>query len=91
MAMRLDGTLGMKADLAVKIFGEDFHQLDSLAQQVLRQVNAVRGAADAQMEINSGVAEVSVKIRRDALSRYGLNVADVQQAVEAAGFRSYGL
>jgi cobalt-zinc-cadmium resistance protein CzcA len=84
MAMRLDETVsGVKADLAVKVFGDDFQQLDSLAQQVLRQVNAVRGAADAQMEINSGVAELIVKIRRDALARYGLNVLDVQQAVEA--------
>jgi len=72
MAMRLDETVsGVKADLAVKIFGDDFQQLDSLGQQVLHQVNAVRGAADAQMEINSGVAEVTVKIRRDALARYG--------------------
>jgi cobalt-zinc-cadmium resistance protein CzcA len=84
MAMRLDETVsGVKADLAVKVFGDDSQQLDSLAQQVLRQVNAVRGAADAQMEINSGVAELTVKIRRDALARYGLNVLDVQQAVEA--------
>ena len=84
MAMRLDETVsGVKADLAIKVFGDDFQQLDSLAQQVLRQVNAVRGAADAQMEINSGVAELTVKIRRDALARYGLNVLDVQQAVEA--------
>jgi cobalt-zinc-cadmium resistance protein CzcA len=84
MAMRLDETVsGVKADLAVKIFGDDFQQLDSLAQQVLRQVNAVRGAADAQMEINSGVAELTVKTRRDALAHYGLNVADVQQTVEA--------
>ncbi len=85
MAMRLDETVsGVKADLAIKIFGDDFQQLDTLAQQVLRQVNTVQGAADAQMEINSGVAELSVRIRRDALARYGLNVADVQQAVEAA-------
>ncbi|MBS1823639.1 MAG: efflux RND transporter permease subunit [Acidobacteria bacterium] len=84
MAMRLDETVsGVKADLAVKIFGDDFQQLDLLAQQVLRQVNGVHGAADAQMEINSGVAEVSIKIRRDALARYGLNVSDVQRVVEA--------
>lgn len=84
MAMRLDETVsGVKADLAIKIFGEDFQQLDSLAQQVLRQVNGVRGTADAQMEINSGVAELRVSIRRDALARYAMNVSDVQQVVEA--------
>jgi cobalt-zinc-cadmium resistance protein CzcA len=84
MAMRLDETVsGVKADLAIKIFGEDFSRLDAIAQQVLHQVDTVRGAADAQIEVNSGVAELTVNIRRDALARYGLNVADVQQAVEA--------
>lgn len=84
MAMRLDETVsGVKADLAIKIFGDDFQKLDTLAQQVLRQVSTVRGAADAQMEINSGVAELTVKIRRDAMARYGLNVTDVQQAIQA--------
>lgn len=84
MAMRLDETVsGVKADLAIKIFGEDFQQLNSIAEQVLRQVKTVQGAADAQMEITSGVAELSVFVRRDALARYGLNVSDVQQAVQA--------
>jgi cobalt-zinc-cadmium resistance protein CzcA len=43
----------------------------------------VQGAADAQMEITSGVAELTVRVRRDALARYGLNVSDVEQAVAA--------
>jgi cobalt-zinc-cadmium resistance protein CzcA len=73
----------VKADLAVKIFGDDFRTLDGLGQQVLRAVARVQGAADAQMEITSGVAELSVKVRRDALARYGLNVSDVEEAVAA--------
>jgi cobalt-zinc-cadmium resistance protein CzcA len=85
MAMRLDETVsGVKADLAIKIFGDDFKQLDALAQQVLRQVNTVRGAADAQMEMNSGVPELTVKTHEDKLARYGLNVTAVQQAIEAS-------
>ena len=82
MAMRMDETVsGVKADLAVKIFGDDFATLDRLGQQVLRAVSRVRGAADAQMEVTSGVAELSVRIRRDLLARYGLNVSDVEEAV----------
>jgi cobalt-zinc-cadmium resistance protein CzcA len=82
--MRMDETVsGVKADLAVKIFGDDFRTLDALGQQVLRSVARVQGAADAQMEITSGVAELSVKVRRDALARYGLNVSDVEEAVAA--------
>ena len=86
MAMRIDETIsGVKADLAIKVFGDDFRVLDSIGQQALRAVSSVRGAADAQMEITSGVAELSVAIDRSALARYGLNVTDVEQAVASGG------
>jgi cobalt-zinc-cadmium resistance protein CzcA len=86
MAMRIDETIsGVKADLAIKVFGDDFGALDTIGQQVLRAVSTVRGAADAQMEITSGVAELSVKVDRSALARYGLNVTDVEQAVASGG------
>ena len=84
MAMRVDETVsGVKADLAIKIFGDDFTTLNNLAEQVVRVVGSVRGAADPQIELTSGVAELEVRVRRDQLARYGLNVKDVQQAVEA--------
>jgi cobalt-zinc-cadmium resistance protein CzcA len=84
MAMRIDETIsGVKADLAIKVFGDDFRTLDALGQQVLRSVSAVRGAADAQMEVTSGVAELSIRVDRPALARYGLNVSDVEEAVAA--------
>ena len=86
MAMRIDETIsGVKADLAVKIFGDNFRTLDSLGQQVLRDVSTVRGAADAQMEVTSGVAELSVVVDRGALARYGLNVTDVEEAISSGG------
>jgi cobalt-zinc-cadmium resistance protein CzcA len=86
MAMRIDESIsGVKADLAIKIFGDDFRQLDALGEQVLRAVSSVRGAADAQMEITSGVAELSVRVDRSALARYGLNISDVEEAVSAGG------
>ena len=86
MAMRIDETVsGVKADLAVKIFGEDFQTLGAIGQQVLRAVAKVRGAAEAQMEVTSGVADLSVQIDRAALARYGLNVTDVEEAMAAAG------
>ena len=86
MAMRIDETIsGVKADLAIKIFGDDFRTLETLGQQALRVVSRVRGAAEAQMEITSGVADLSVRVDRAALSRYGLNVTDVEQAMASAG------
>jgi cobalt-zinc-cadmium resistance protein CzcA len=85
MAMRLDETIsGIKADVAIKIFGEDPAVLDQLAERALRVVNAVPGSADAQMEIVSGVAELRVDIDRDRLARYGLNVSDVRDMMDVA-------
>jgi len=82
MAMRIDETVsGVKADLAIKVFGDDFRTLDALGQQVLRSISTIRGAADPQMEVTSGVAELSVRADRAALARYGLNVSDVKEAV----------
>jgi heavy metal efflux system protein len=86
MAMRIDETVsGVKADLAIKIFGDDFNTLDRLGQQVLRAVARVRGAANPQMEVTSGVADLSIRVDRAALARYGLNVTDIQEAVAAGG------
>ncbi len=85
MAMRLDETIsGIKADVAVKIFGEDPRILEQAAERALRVIAATPGAADEQMEIVSGVAELRVEIDRPALARYGLNVSDVRDLMEAA-------
>jgi cobalt-zinc-cadmium resistance protein CzcA len=86
MAMRIDETIsGVKADLAIKVFGDDFHNLEALGQQALRVVSRVRGAAEAQMEITSGVPDLSIQVDRGALARFGLNVTDVEEAVASAG------
>jgi cobalt-zinc-cadmium resistance protein CzcA len=85
MAMRLDEVVsGVKADVAVKIFGEDPALLDRKADEVLRLLAAVRGAADLQKEIFTGAAEWQIDLDRTQLARYGLNVSDVRQMVEAA-------
>ncbi|MFP5378521.1 MAG: efflux RND transporter permease subunit, partial [Vicinamibacteria bacterium] len=85
MAMRLDEVVsGIKADVAVKIFGPDEAVLERLGASVHRAIAAVPGAADAQVEVLSGAAQLEVRIDRDAVARYGLNVTDVQDVVEAA-------
>jgi cobalt-zinc-cadmium resistance protein CzcA len=85
MAMRLDETVsGVRADVAVKIFGDDERILERKADEVLRWLSQVRGAADTQREVFSGAAEWQVRIKRDQLARYGLNVTDVEDLVESA-------
>ncbi len=83
MAMRLDEVVsGVKADLALKIFGEDSRVLEQLGERALRIVSTVRGSADAQTEIVSGIAGMTVTADRAALARYGLNVADLRDALD---------
>jgi cobalt-zinc-cadmium resistance protein CzcA len=85
MAMRLDEVVsGVKADVAVKIFGPDFATLERLGQQVQEVISSVRGVADLQVEVLSGAAQLQIIIDREAIARYGLNVADVREVVETA-------
>src|SRR2546425_6988614 len=85
MAMRLDETVsGIKADVAVKIFGEDPTVLEQLADRALSLISTVPGAADAQMERISGVAELQVRVNRAALARYGLSVMHVRELLDSA-------
>lgn len=85
MAMRLDETIsGIKADVALKIFGDDPAVLTSLAERALRIIAAVPGSADEQMEIISGVGELRVEVDRGALARYGLNISDTADLMDAA-------
>lgn len=85
MAMRLDEVVsGVKADVAVKIFGPDAAVLERLGEEVRRLLEPVRGAADLQVEALTGAAQVQIDVDREAMARYGLNVSDLRQVVETA-------
>ena len=83
MEMRMDETVtGIRGDVAIKIFGNDLKTLEELGKRTLALVSSIPGAADPQMEVTSGVAELQVDVIRPALARYGLNVSDVQEVIE---------
>ena len=83
MEMRMDETVtGIRGDVAIKIFGDDLKTLEELGRRTLAIVSSIPGAAEPQMEVTSGVAELQVDIDRPALARYGLNVTDVQEVIE---------
>ncbi|NBO65953.1 MAG: efflux RND transporter permease subunit, partial [Acidobacteria bacterium] len=85
MAMRLDETIsGVKADVAVKIFGEDLEILESRAGEIARVLERVPGAADVQAETITGSAQLQIRLDRERLAKYGLNVADLQYLIETA-------
>jgi cobalt-zinc-cadmium resistance protein CzcA len=83
MAMRLDEVVsGVKADVAVKIFGTDPATLERIAGDIQRALTPVRGVADLQTEQLSGAAQLEIAVDRARIARYALNVEDVRQAVE---------
>ena len=85
MAMRLDEVVsGVKADVAVKVFGPDAGELQRLGEHIRQLLTGVEGSADVQTEVLSGAAQIQIDIDRGAIARYGLNVEDVQDVVETA-------
>ena len=71
----------MRTDLAVMIFGDDFSQLQKVADQVALKLRAVEGAADVRVEQISGLPTLNVKIDHVAAAQYGLTAADVSDAL----------
>lgn len=85
IAMTVDELMeGVRAELAVKVFGDDLDVLKSSADMVASVVREVPGAADVQVDQISGAPQLLIRIDRAAIARYGLNAADVQSVVKAA-------
>ncbi|MAY25453.1 MAG: CusA/CzcA family heavy metal efflux RND transporter [Polycyclovorans sp.] len=75
---------GVRADVAVKVFGDDLDTLNQVAAQMEQVLSGVQGAADVKVEQTTGLPILTVKPRREVLARYGLNVADLQRLVATA-------
>ncbi|UCG51635.1 MAG: efflux RND transporter permease subunit [Candidatus Latescibacterota bacterium] len=75
---------GVRAELAIKLFGDDLDVLKEKADEVAAIVRTVRGAADVQIDQVSGTPQLLIRVDRQAIARYGVNVADVQRVVRAA-------
>ncbi|HEU5218121.1 MAG TPA: CusA/CzcA family heavy metal efflux RND transporter [Gemmatimonadales bacterium] len=83
MRMRLDEVIsGVKTDLGVKIFGDSLPLLREKAEQLRGLVAAIPGAEDVSVGASDGAMQLELDIDRTAVGRYGLSIADVQQAVE---------
>jgi cobalt-zinc-cadmium resistance protein CzcA len=75
---------GVRSDVAVKVFGDDMATLVATAEEIAAALAKVPGAADVKVEPVTGLPMLAVEIDRDALGRYGLALADVQDLVEVA-------
>lgn len=75
---------GVRTDLGVKIFGDNLDTLESLAIKAENILKKIQGSADVFAERTQGGSYIDIDINRDAISRYGLNVGDVQDVIETA-------
>jgi cobalt-zinc-cadmium resistance protein CzcA len=75
---------GVRSELAVKVFGDDFDTLVNVGQQVEKAIRGVPGAADLKLEQATGLPVLSATIDRATLARYGLSMADVQSVIRIA-------
>ncbi|MEK6686377.1 MAG: CusA/CzcA family heavy metal efflux RND transporter, partial [Pseudomonadota bacterium] len=83
---------GVRADVAVKVFGDDLDIMLNLAERIEKIIKAVPGAADVRVEQITGLPVLSIQMDRTKMARYGLNGSDVQDAINiAVGGRTAGL
>ncbi|MBL8859850.1 MAG: CusA/CzcA family heavy metal efflux RND transporter [Planctomycetes bacterium] len=83
---------GVRGDVAVKVYGDDFASMQESANNVLATLQGIAGVADAKVEQTEGLPVMTVAPDRAVLARYGLNLSDVQDVVAVAmGGREAGL
>jgi len=75
---------GVRSELAVKVFGDDFDTLVRIGQQVENAIRGIPGASDLKLEQATGLPVLSASIDRATLARYGLSMADVQSVIRIA-------
>ncbi|WP_022955372.1 efflux RND transporter permease subunit [Perlucidibaca piscinae] len=75
---------GVRADVAVKVFGDDFNTMLPTANQIAQTLRGVDGASEIKVEQVEGQTLLDISFDRDALARFGLRMADVQDTVAAA-------
>ncbi len=92
IATRVDELLsGVKAQLAIKLFGSDLTVLAKTGKEIEEIVKTIPGAQDVAMEAISGEAQLVIKPNREILMRYGLSVGDVMSLVsDQIGGKSAG-
>ena len=75
---------GVKGELSIKLFGPDVFTLEAKAKEVAGVLGAIHGVADLDYDHLVGQPQLQIAVDRKAAARYGINVQDVQDAIEAA-------
>ena len=74
---------GVRATLALKLYGPDLETLDRLTAQLQGVLSKVPGVADLSAEANKGKPQLVIKVNREAAARYGINADDILEVVKA--------
>ena len=83
---------GVRADVAVKVFGDNMDTLLALGEEIEHLLAAVPGASDVRTEQITGLPVLTIQMNREKMARYGLNGRDVQDVVAmSVGGRSIGM
>ncbi len=75
---------GVKGQLAIKIYGDDLRTLEAKGDQIVNVMRSIPGVADLGLFRVIGQPNLDFTVDRDQAARYGINVADVQDAIETA-------
>jgi cobalt-zinc-cadmium resistance protein CzcA len=81
---------GVRSDVGLSLYGDDLNVLKAEGDKIVRALGQVAGAADVQAQQIAGLPYVRIKIRRDAIARYGINSSDVLAAVSVIGGKTVG-
>ena len=81
---------GIRADVGVKLFGDDLERLGAVADQLRRAVEAIPGAADVTVDQLTGQGMLTIEVDRQAAGRYGVPIASILDVVESLGTRKVG-
>jgi len=82
--MRVDELIsGVRATLALKVYGSDLSALDRLAARMKQSLAGVEGVADLSLEANQGKPQIVIRVDRDAAARLGVNADEVLELVQA--------
>ncbi|GAA5221290.1 CusA/CzcA family heavy metal efflux RND transporter [Membranihabitans marinus] len=72
---------GVRADLAIKVFGEDLDLLYRKALEIEKAIQGVEGAADISVEKTAGLPQMTVEYNRQKIAKYGLNIEDLNKII----------
>ena len=75
---------GVRQDVGIKIFGDDLETLSDLAKKIGALIPSIDGAEDLYIEQVSGLPQISIKLNRDNIARYGFNVEEINNAINTA-------